>query len=333
MSDEAAFLGAIRASPDDDTTRLVYADWLDDRADPRGAFVRLHRALRSVAPDHVQRGAAERELSVLRKDCPRDWLAVVEPERSHLYAAPPVRPRCTCFRGLYDPESEQKPAPVEFHTEPQDTECSAWKRLCELIERAATDGLTEFAPRRELGEDAWTQIVTLPPSIAKLKRVRSLHLYGSHLVRIPPEIGEVTELTEFVPYTSYRLHWYPYEITRCKKLRDSTVSTRALYGNFKYRPAFPRLEPGLHAGRVEPAELPLKCSAPGTLRRCSVCEKPFEDRRQHRVWLSLRVATDVLPLLVNACSAECVGRLPPPAEGYTKRPHRGGSSRQQQSQH
>lgn len=51
MSDEVAFLNAIRANPDDDTTRLVYADWLDDRDDPRGAFVRLHLALRSVAPD------------------------------------------------------------------------------------------------------------------------------------------------------------------------------------------------------------------------------------------------------------------------------------------
>ena len=43
-----------------------------------------------------------------------------------------------------------------------------------------------------------------------------------------------------------------------------------------------------------------------------------------RVWISLRIATDVLPLLVNACSNECITRLPPPAHGYIDRPHTGG---------
>jgi hypothetical protein len=173
-------------------------------------------------------------------------------------------------------------------------------------------------------------IVSLPPTIAKLKKLKRLRLGASHLLRIPPEIGELTSLRVFETYMSYRLHWYPYEITRCKNLRDSTVSTRALYGNKKYYPPFPRLEPGMFAGRVEPTELPLKCFAPGLVRRCSVCDKPFEDRRQYRVWITLRVATDDLPLLVNACSAECIGQLPTPRAGYTKRPHRGGTSRQQQ---
>ena len=30
MNDEAAFLSAIEATPDDDTLRLVFADWLDE---------------------------------------------------------------------------------------------------------------------------------------------------------------------------------------------------------------------------------------------------------------------------------------------------------------
>src|SRR5215211_3965646 len=33
MSDEAAFLAAIRANPDDDAPRLVYADWLEEQAE------------------------------------------------------------------------------------------------------------------------------------------------------------------------------------------------------------------------------------------------------------------------------------------------------------
>lgn len=36
MSDEAAFLKAICDQPGDDTARLVYADWLDDRTEERG---------------------------------------------------------------------------------------------------------------------------------------------------------------------------------------------------------------------------------------------------------------------------------------------------------
>lgn len=42
MSDEEAFLRAIAANPDDDTPRLVYADWLDDSGRPEQAeFVRV----------------------------------------------------------------------------------------------------------------------------------------------------------------------------------------------------------------------------------------------------------------------------------------------------
>src|SRR5437762_1580159 len=38
---EATFLEAIRAAPDDDEVRRVYADWLDERGDPRGEYLRL----------------------------------------------------------------------------------------------------------------------------------------------------------------------------------------------------------------------------------------------------------------------------------------------------
>ena len=38
--DDEAFVRAILAAPGDDLPRLVYADWLDDRDDPRGAYLR-----------------------------------------------------------------------------------------------------------------------------------------------------------------------------------------------------------------------------------------------------------------------------------------------------
>jgi hypothetical protein len=57
----------------------------------------------------------------------------------------------------------------------------------------------------------------------------------------------MTGLEVFTPYMSYRLHWFPYEITRCPALRDSTVSTRALYGNHKLRPPFRKLLPQIYS--------------------------------------------------------------------------------------
>src|SRR5262245_9090295 len=42
---EAAFLERVCADPEDDGPRLVFADWLDERDDPRGEFIRVQVAL------------------------------------------------------------------------------------------------------------------------------------------------------------------------------------------------------------------------------------------------------------------------------------------------
>ena len=149
---------------------------------------------------------------------------------------------CKCFDQFHFQES---PPEVEFHSDIQDIGCDAWQRLLDLVEEAAIDKREEFNPGQEIGWENWIQIITLPRSISKLKHVKRLIIAGSNLVRIPPEIGEMTSLEEFNAYMSYRLHWYPFEITRCKSLRSSSVSTRALYGNFKIRPPFPKLQPDI----------------------------------------------------------------------------------------
>ena len=228
---------------------------------------------------------------------------------------------CNCF----DQHTAQEWLEIPLHAETQNTECSGWKRLLALIDEAAEDKRQEFAPLQEMTWEERMEIVTLPPTISKLKSVKHLLLYRSWLVRIPPEIGEMTNLEKFTPYTSYKLHWYPYEITRCKKLMDSTVSTRALYGNYKFRPPFPKLQDG----RASTEGLELNNLSPtlwGTdsIKTCSVCNRPLENRGLHQVWISLLVATDVLPLLVNACSEECIQALPMPSDNYVSEPHKGG---------
>jgi hypothetical protein len=220
------------------------------------------------------------------------------------------------FAGLtqiWDPCRCDEPDPpqrVRFHTDAQDTTGQAWQRLLDLIDEVADDGREEFVPAVEMPEELWRQIVTLPPSIAKLSAVKRLTLYGSNLIAIPPEIGEMTSLEDFRPYTSRRLHWFPYEITRCSSLRRSTASTRNIYGNFGWRMPFPEL----------PAKVP-SGSIPGA---CSVCQGPLPSAGAIQAWVSLPVATDVLPLLVHACSDDCICSLPISAEGYVLGPHLGG---------
>jgi hypothetical protein len=95
----------------------------------------------------------------------------------------------------------------------QDRNSVAWKKLCDYVDQIAENGNEEFSPRELLGDELFFEIHTLPESIANLKKVKKLLLYGSKLKRIPPEIGQMESLEYFDPYTSYDLHWFPYEIT------------------------------------------------------------------------------------------------------------------------
>ena len=75
MSDEAGFLAAIRAKPDDDALRLVYADWLEERADPRAEFVRLDTMLSKEV--HSPNSEAQSRLKQLRLHLDREWMLAI----------------------------------------------------------------------------------------------------------------------------------------------------------------------------------------------------------------------------------------------------------------
>ncbi|MDY3318179.1 hypothetical protein PG637_01995 [Riemerella anatipestifer] len=193
----------------------------------------------------------------------------------------------------------------------QDRNSEAWKKLCAYIEKVEKENAEEFSPYEELGPELFSQIYTLPESIGKLKNVKKMWLYGSKLQSIPPQIGEMTSLEYFDPYTSYDLHWFPYEITKCVHLKDSRVSTRALYGNYKNRKTFPDL-----------SNNPVRYNSETV--KCSVCEKEMTYEQTNQKWITLRVGTDDLPLLTNLCSTECENKLPKPKKGYVDKPHKGG---------
>jgi uncharacterized protein (TIGR02996 family) len=68
MSDHDAFLRGILENPDDDSPRLVYADWLEERADPRAEFIRVQCELAKLPPDDPKWDALEqREWDLLRQ--------------------------------------------------------------------------------------------------------------------------------------------------------------------------------------------------------------------------------------------------------------------------
>jgi len=198
----------------------------------------------------------------------------------------------------------------------QDRNSVAWKKLCDYVDKVATENRDEFSPVEELGQELFAQIHTLPETIAKLTKVKKVWLYGSKLKSIPPEIGQMEALEYFDPYTSYDLHWFPYEITKCKNLKDSRVSTRALYGNWKNRMGFPRLTHNT-----------VRYS--GDTVNCSVCGKTMTYEQTNQLWISLNVGTDVLPLLTNLCSKECEHKLPTPPKDYLQFAHKGGADLEQ----
>lgn len=82
MNDEAGFLDAIQANPDDDATRLVYADWLEERGDIRGQYLRLEHQLSRIPL----------RLAQLRPQIDPAWLVAVSKRRQLvLVSFPPER--------------------------------------------------------------------------------------------------------------------------------------------------------------------------------------------------------------------------------------------------
>jgi uncharacterized protein (TIGR02996 family) len=73
MSQEDAFLQAILQDPDDVALRLVYADWLEERGDPKGEFIRLQCDAEQVADDEL-RAARLARAGALQAAHEAEWL-------------------------------------------------------------------------------------------------------------------------------------------------------------------------------------------------------------------------------------------------------------------
>lgn len=77
MSDETAFLAAIQSAPDDNTARLVYADWLDERDRAGGRYLRAECELAALAPSDPRRDLMLAVLREAGQGVDPNWLATV----------------------------------------------------------------------------------------------------------------------------------------------------------------------------------------------------------------------------------------------------------------
>ncbi|MCA9068944.1 MAG: TIGR02996 domain-containing protein [Planctomycetaceae bacterium] len=74
---EHVFLREIELHPEDNTRRLIYADWLDEQGDPRGEYLRVHCELAGLLQSderYEELLAREKELQL---QLAPEWLEIV----------------------------------------------------------------------------------------------------------------------------------------------------------------------------------------------------------------------------------------------------------------
>jgi uncharacterized protein (TIGR02996 family) len=82
MTDDRPFVDAILARPDDDGLRLVYADWLDERGDGRGEYLRLTLERAKHTSKSRKYEAVTTRLTEIEPGIDPEWVAsVTRPSR------------------------------------------------------------------------------------------------------------------------------------------------------------------------------------------------------------------------------------------------------------
>jgi uncharacterized protein (TIGR02996 family) len=94
---EDAFIAALLEAPCDDSSRLVYADWLEERGDPRAEFLRLELAILGLPQGETQTALKVRMRELLKTLDP-EWVGLIrrlplDPiDELRLVLPPPKRP-------------------------------------------------------------------------------------------------------------------------------------------------------------------------------------------------------------------------------------------------
>src|SRR5262249_40352521 len=77
---EEGFLADIRDNPDDDTTRLIYADWLDDHGESaRAELIRVQVELARLDQDDPTWADLDRQVRGILEQCEPRWTEAIRP--------------------------------------------------------------------------------------------------------------------------------------------------------------------------------------------------------------------------------------------------------------
>ena len=134
--DDLDFLNEVRASPTDEAVKWVYADWLEDRGDERGEYLRL--TLRVRAGEKLDRRDRRRFRKLVARISQR-WLP--------LTTSPPIE-NCEAAKGEVEFDYE---CPLEWQgLKPLSSNSQV--RYCEQCEKRVYFCLTVDVARRKAAE-------------------------------------------------------------------------------------------------------------------------------------------------------------------------------------
>lgn len=162
MTHEEAFLQAVLEAPDDDTPRLMYADWLSERGNARGEFIRIQIEMERLDEFDSHRLPLElREVELLEQHG-RRWAAPL---------GVPVRD-CAFRRGFVE---RVRQAPSQF------------ANLAERLFRRTPLATVQFVPEADFRRGTLAPLASCP----HLGRLRGLDLTGLHFEEPLEEPGLV----------------------------------------------------------------------------------------------------------------------------------------------
>src|SRR4051794_19320978 len=79
MNLEDAFLRDIAEHPDEDAPRLAYADWLQERGDPRGVFIAMQCGIHQDEERGTYREQLKKQQRLLLREHRERWLGDAAP--------------------------------------------------------------------------------------------------------------------------------------------------------------------------------------------------------------------------------------------------------------
>jgi uncharacterized protein (TIGR02996 family) len=171
------FLRAILDEPDDDVHRLVYADWLEERGDPRGEFIRAQVRAAALPDGDPRRAGPEARASELLRRHHDEW------DRPLLDAAG-YDPNAGGLLGLLGAVARLFNAPwlkppLYRHDYRRGFVEVVHVDMGKFVERA--EALFNVAPIREVYFEVVSSRLTDLAALPQLARLRGLHLLYTSL--------------------------------------------------------------------------------------------------------------------------------------------------------